>query len=249
MLWCFHFQGSAADTLRIPKLTSAPKVDGNLSDWENQAHSDGWWTLERVTTQPWFNSKTNRLKSELTENSAINDLSGRYFMAWSDSALHFGAVVIDNQIDVNDPAHEPKRWYYKDAVAWFVEWPADTISERFEKGNHGFCFIADTTMPDYGAWWRHGEGNKSYVEEPLPKGDCEFAAALEIQSDGAFKYTIEATISAGLLGPIKPTYGALIRLAVVNCDPDGGAHGGHLIIYGQGDDDSTWTMVILDKSR
>ena len=34
-------------------------------------------------------------------------------------------------------------------------------------------------------------------------------------------------------------------LEIVHTDPDGGDYGGHFLIYGHGDDDSTWGRMVL----
>lgn len=34
-------------------------------------------------------------------------------------------------------------------------------------------------------------------------------------------------------------------LEIVHTDPDGGDYGGHFLIYGRGDDDSTWGLMEL----
>ncbi|MCY3665307.1 MAG: hypothetical protein OXH81_06595 [Gemmatimonadetes bacterium] len=35
------------------------------------------------------------------------------------------------------------------------------------------------------------------------------------------------------------------NMEIVHTDPDGGAYGGHFMIYGNGDDDNTWGRMIL----
>ena len=35
-------------------------------------------------------------------------------------------------------------------------------------------------------------------------------------------------------------------MMIVHCDPDGGEYGGHMLIYGNGDDDATWTKMKLE---
>jgi hypothetical protein len=47
-----------------------------------------------------------------------------------------------------------------------------------------------------------------------------------------------------------PRAGDVYWLQVVHTDPDGGGYGGHILLYGQGDDDSTWArMVLTDPIR
>jgi len=56
----------------------------------------------------------------LKEPPPEEDLQARYYTAWDDKYLYLGAEVKDNVNDVTDPQHEPKRWYYKDAICWFI---------------------------------------------------------------------------------------------------------------------------------
>jgi hypothetical protein len=42
-----------------------------------------------------------------------------------------------------------------------------------------------------------------------------------------------------------PQVGDVWGLEIVHTDPDGGPYGGHFIVYGTGDDDSTWGEAIL----
>ena len=37
----------------------------------------------------------------------------------------------------------------------------------------------------------------------------------------------------------------MYSLEIVHTDPDGGWYGGHFLIYGRGDDDSTWGRMVL----
>jgi hypothetical protein len=42
-----------------------------------------------------------------------------------------------------------------------------------------------------------------------------------------------------------PRVGDVYGLEIVHCDPDGGDYGGHFLIYGRGDADSTWGRMEL----
>jgi hypothetical protein len=42
-----------------------------------------------------------------------------------------------------------------------------------------------------------------------------------------------------------PKIGDEYGLEIVHTDPDGGDYGGHFLIYGKGDDDSTWGTMKL----
>lgn len=223
-------------SILIPLLDSPAVIDGHLGEWKDRAFHDGVWDLHRVSQAPWFDGgKRNRLTTHAEERvSPEDDLSSRYYMAWDSKYLYLGAEVRDNVNDVDDPAHEDKRWYYKDAICWFIEAPQDAKPENFAEGDHAFCFVIDARKPKYGAWWRHGDAKRSYIEEPLKAAEY----AIRMHGRGG-DFTLEARVDlAATLGPRK--LGDECSVEVVHTDPDGGAYGGHLMIWGNGDDDSTW---------
>lgn len=230
----------------IPFLNTLPVVDGDLTDWKHLAFCEGEWDLERLRQSAWFDSTRNRLVRDQNENQSEIDLSTRYYMAWDINFLYFGAEVKDNVNDVFDIMHESKRWYYKDAIAWFVEAPSDDVSEKFGEGDHAFCFVIDTTKPDYGAWWRHGTDKEQYIEEVLPASVVDYEIRMNPWNRSKADYILEArvkmshTLAEGNDFWAKSQVGDTYRMMIVHCDPDGGEYGGHLLIYGRGDDDSTW---------
>lgn len=242
-----------AKTIQVPYLNAAPVVDGDLSEWKAKAFSDGSWDLERLQKCSWYEPKRNRLVVHEGEDDSSPDLSAQYYIAWDEEYLYFGAEVQDNTNDVSESKHAPKRWYYKDAIAWFIEAPRDTIAETFGEGNHGFCFVMDTTMPDYGAWWRHGSKAQNYLEEPLPEGQFAYSITMNPWNQSKGDYIFEAkvahksTLGSGAANWTTPKSGDRYSMMIVHCDPDGGEYGGHLLIYGQGDNDSSWVEIMLYK--
>lgn len=236
----------------VPYLEIQPIIDGDLSEWKTMAFNDGTWDLKRVTGSDWYEPKRNRLTVEAEEDTSKIDLEADYYLAWDESNLYLGAEVTDNINDVTESKHAPKRWYYKDAIAWFIEAPRDTIAEKFGAGDHGFAFVIDTTRPDYGAWWRHGSAEQPYIEEPLGAGQCTYALSMR-ESDGQLHYVLEvkinmaSTLGVGDAAWSTPKIGDVYSMMIVHCDPDGGEYGGHLLIYGKGDDDSSWMEMHLAK--
>ena len=167
--------------IEIPLLEKAPKIDGDLGDWKDYAYHDGVWDIYRVMHAPWFDGGA---RNRLTDHSSFtgkpeprpeDDLAARYYMAWDAKYIYLGAEVRDNVNDVKDPKHEDKRWYFKDAICWFIEAPRDAKSEKFGEGDNAFCFVIDKSRPRYGAWWRHGDATRTYIEEPIPAGAVEYA--------------------------------------------------------------------------
>lgn len=237
--------------LSIPYTTAAIQIDGTLDEWKQTAFCDGWWDLDRLRYASWYDPKRNRLADHGEENTAADDLAARYYIAWSDSFLYLGAEVRDNVNDVSESRHAPKRWYYKDAVTFFIEAPLDTVNETFAGGDHGFAFVIDSTRPDYGAWWRHGTADSSFIEEALPAHAGEYAIRFDPWGRSPADYVLEArialdeTFAEGDPAWTAPKTGDRYRLMIVHCDPDGGEYGGHLLIYGKGDPDESWTEVRL----
>jgi hypothetical protein len=237
--------------LPIPKLEKAPVIDGDLSEWKYVAFTDGLWDMLRIRQTPWYDPNLNRLTDHGNEPPIEEDLQARYYTAWDDTYLYLGAEVRDNVNDVSDPAHEPKRWYFKDAICWFIEAPRESVAKKFGVGDNAFCFVIDAKKPPYGAWWRHGAPGKSYIEEAIPSGAVDYAIHMNPFGRRAGDFILEARVK------MQPTFGTsnprwhpaqlgdIYGMEIVHTDPDGGDYGGHFLIYGRGDDDSTWGSVVL----
>jgi len=234
--------------IRVPRLDKPPVIDGDLTDWKDRSFTDGLWDLARLARTSWFDPAINRLTLHGPEPAPEDDLSARYYIAWDDKHLYLGAEVTDNVNDVADPAHEPKRWYFKDAVCWFIEAPRLRTAKKFGEADNAFCFVIDPSRPDYAAWWRHGSPSRTYIEEPLPKSAVRYAIRMRAPAAG---FVLEASVAmAPTLGASSPQWrppriGDVYGLEIVHTDPDGGGYGGHFLIYGRGDDDSTWGWMEL----
>ncbi|NKB69162.1 MAG: hypothetical protein GKR89_19005 [Candidatus Latescibacteria bacterium] len=241
--------------LHVPRLIDPPLIDGDLSEWKDFSFTDGIWDIYRLRHTPWFEAHRNRLTDHGGEPAPEDDLQARYYIAWDNQYLYMGAEVRDNANDVEDPQHEDKRWYFKDSVCWFIEGPADKAPEWFGQGDNAFCFVADAARPPYAAWWRHGAPNQTYIEEPLPTNAVDYRFTFNPWGDGAADFILEARVDMALtFGHSDPRWslpqiGDAYGLEIVHCDPDGGPYGGHFIIYGTGDDDSTWAPMVLVGPR
>jgi hypothetical protein len=241
--------------IEAPRLESVPTVDGDLSEWREYAHSDGVWDLARLQSTPWYEPARNRLTLHGDESTADDDLQARYYIAWDDTYLYLGAEVRDNANDVSDPAHEPRRWFYKDAICWFIEAPRDNVAASFGEGDNAFCFVADQQRPPYAAWWRHGGPGQTYIEEPLARAATDYAVQMNPWGRSPGDFILEARVNMkstlGVSSPHwhAPRIGDTYGLTIVHTDPDGGDYGGHFLIYGRGDDDSTWSPMKLVPPR
>ena len=237
--------------IRVPQLQRSPTIDGDLSDWKRHAFTDGLWDLARLAQTPWYDPKINRLTDHGNEPAPEEDLAARYYIAWDSEYLYLGAEVMDNLNDTSDPAHEPKRWYYQDAICWFIEAPRTAQSKKFGVADNAFCFVIDPTKPDYGAWWRHGAPGKTYIEEPIPKTAVQYAIRAQPGQKRTGDFVLEARIAMRpTLGAASPEWrtprvGDVYGLEIVHTDPDGGDYGGHFLIYGRGDDDASWGWMEL----
>jgi hypothetical protein len=242
---------SQSDTLLIPQLTEAPEIDGKLEEWKAVAFHDGLWDIHRLRQSSWYEAHRNRLTDHGEDATPTEDLQARYYLAWDAEYLYFGAEVWDNVNDTLPSKPEPRRWYYKDGVSLFVEAPGDEINESFGAGDHGFSFVADPQKPKNGAWWRHGTPDTTYLEEPLPAAAVDYEIRLNPWGRSPGDYVLEAriklseTLATGDPAWTPPEVGHVYRLMLVHCDPDGGGYGGHLLIYGKGDEDESWTPARL----
>lgn len=253
---CLLFASCTAqevETIVIPLLVHAPAIDGDLSDWKQHAFADGEWDLARVQSSPWYEPKRNRLVVDSNEVPGAVDLRAAYYLAWDGRHLYVGAEVHDNVNDVMDAKHEPKRWYYKDAIAFFMEAPRDDVAEKFGEGDHAFCFVMDHSKPDYGAWWRHGSASEAYIEEPIPAHSVDYAIQMNPWGESPADYIFEGRIDVRSTLEVGMESGNAFAenefsFMIVHCDPDGGEYGGHLLIYGKGDNDATWTRMKFEHA-
>jgi hypothetical protein len=235
----------------VPFLETAPKIDGDLSEWKYRAFTDGVWDIFRVAASPWYDPSRNRLTNHGHEPPPEDDLNARYYTAWDHRYLYLGAEVHDNVNDVSDPQHEARRWYFKDAICWFIEAPHHAEPDSFGKGDNAFCFVADPRNPSYGAWWRHGTPLDHYVEEAIPRRSVNYVLRMNPWRQSPGDFILEARVEmATTLGKSDPDWkppriGDRYGIEIVHTDPDGGAYGGHLIIYGTGDNDATWGVMTL----
>src|SRR5262245_50686222 len=77
--------------IRVPRLERQPTIDGDLSEWKRYAFTDGLWDIARLSQTPWYDPAINRLTDHGNEPAPEDDLAARYYLAWDDRFLYFGA--------------------------------------------------------------------------------------------------------------------------------------------------------------
>lgn len=240
-------------TGRIPKIEVPVKIDGDLSEWKTLSFTDGVWDIFRVSKCSWF-CERNRLTRQNPDDMLLDDLSARYYTGWDEKYMYFGAEVKDNFNDVNSPPGLRHKMCFMDAVAWYLEMPADDKNEKFDPEINCLWFIADADKPEHGAFWRHSiKGKESYIFEPMPENAVEYEVTMNPWNRSKADYIIEGKVEmakifkANGLDFKTPKTGDIYRMMIVHTDPDGGDYGGHLLIYGSGDKENTWGKFILSE--
>lgn len=272
IIWSMTFTAAFAHrgpVIEVPKLASKPKIDGDLSDWQAHAWTNGVWDFERMKKQPEFAELVTWARiqdsGEEPPGTALTaaDITGEYFMAWDDEGLYLGVRATDNVHDVSGGSPNPAAWWLKDSCSWYFDVPHDGDGLFVESGDHVFSFVADDTYPAGGAWWRLGELPVPTVTEVIANGsrgwrlsrswlEIPLSAQYRVKIDpGTANYVIEAFVPFDLTWLTTPAIGDTIGgPMIVHTDPDGGPEefGGQLQLLGAGDDDGTWAdMVFVGK--
>ena len=116
-----------------------------------------------------------------------------------------------------------------------------------------FCFTASPEQVAKNAWWRHGAPKQNYIEEPIPAESVDWSVRMNPWGRSTGDFILEARVAmAATFAQSDPRWrppqvGDEYGLEIVHTDPDGGAYGGHFMIYGNGDDDNTWGRMILTE--
>lgn len=257
--------------IEVPKLASKPRIDGDLSDWERFAWTDGVWDIDRMKRQSPPPQVFLEDSGEEPPGTALTkaDLTGQYFMAWDDEGLYLGVRATDNVHDVTSRMGNSATWFLKDGCAWFFDVAHDGDGWFPSPGDHVFAFVADDSYPDGGHWWRLGE-NSPIVATEVRAGLGAFGARgwryslswLEVPGPGLYRvkmgaekgggYAIEAFVPFSAYWLTTPAIGDTIGgPMIVNTDPDGGPSefGGQLMLFGLNDNDATWADMVFVGPR
>jgi len=234
----------------VEKAKHPLSIDGDLDDWTRvrwipvalaAPHSDGTLLNDGITEPPG------------TAGTAA-DLSGEFALQWDDAWIYLAARVYDNVRDIDGGASE--QWWVKDSVSLYLDVPLDGDGYPYIPGDHVFSFVADTTYPDHGRWWRRGEPS-GHQEGPAPP-----ETQLAVRPGEWGDYTLEAAIPMSALTRFTPDWqppfaNRKLGFHFFMTDPDGGpdVFGGQ-VGYGEAwghwkirDDDANWSTLHLLPGR
>jgi hypothetical protein len=239
---------SSAVTVEAPMLSFKPTIDGDLSDWEDFAWTDGVWDLQRLQQQPYFTACSGIFDSgvepEGTPMTAA-DLSGEYFHAWDMDGIYLGVKTTDNVHDTVTSIDDANDWWLKDSCAWYFDVPHDGDGVPYIQGDHVIDFVADDTYPSNGKKWDHGDADGHQRGADLPD-TVQYAVAIDAVSGTS--YVIEAFVPfAETLIAVNPEFQPAVGLTIgggmiVHTDADLGEEdfGGQFCLNSTGDDDGEW---------
>ena len=246
----------------VPKLLFKPTIDGDISEWEEFAFTDGVWDIDRITGQPWFSTATGLLdavndqtnESNEPDGSALgpDDLTTQYWLAWDDEGMWGGVRAQDNVHDVGASNLLPSRWPWRDACSWFVDVMHEGFAEPNVIGHHIWSFVAEYPQREGTHWWRHGEADVENLEVAAPPNVASMARV----GGGNFDadYEIEMFMPwdnmIALSPNFNPSEGWVIGIVVVSTDPDGTTPdggdiqdwGGQYVLWGSGAENGDFTL-------
>lgn len=238
----------------VPELLETVLIDGDLSEWEDFAWTDGTWDLARVQAQAYTTSSSTLLDSGGEPPGTpftAEDLSAEYFLAWHAIGMFFGVRAVDNVHDISSPSGSPAEWQQRDSVAFAFDSRHDGDGNRYRDGDHIFVFVADPSGRSGSVWWRLGESSGAQ-ELTLSRSA---AVAVRFDPDDQRSYVIEALVpftdTFNLTDPaFFPRAGVRVGFSLIHSDSDGGQFdfGGQWQLYGVGSDDGRWGDYILTET-
>ena len=250
--------------IEFPKLPFKPTIDGDISEWEEFAWTDGPWTLDRLQAAPEFSACTG-LRDIVDDQGVSNepdgtattpdDLTSEYWLAWDDEGIWAGVRTIDNVHDVSPSNGLASRWPWKDSCSWYMDMPHDADGGPQAQGDHIWSFVSEVPVIPGNRWWRHGEGDETNIEVPAPANVLHEV----ILGGGAYdvNYEMEMFMPWDNMLALTPSFnvaeGAVFGWTVVQTDPDGttpdggdiGDSGGQFCVWGNGATDEEYADGIL----
>ena len=225
--------------IRVPRLERPPEIDGDLSEWKRNAFNDGLWDIARLAQSPWYDPKINRLTDHGNEPAPEDDLAARYYIAWDSEYLYLGAEVKDNRTSPIPPTSRAS-FTTKTHPFFSARMPQ---AKKFGVADNAFCFVIDHTNPRYAS--RRTRQNLHRRANPEERAAVRHPPATTRRFHPGSPHCDDPTLGVSSPDWQPPRIGDVYGLEIVHTDPDGGDYGGHFLIYGRGDDDSTWGRMEL----
>ena len=170
-------QEQVSKSVVVPRLKKAPKLDGDLSDWEQ-----GCQLRVKFPGEAEFGTPPNKDRFE-----------GTFVLAWDDANLYVGADVLEDEVACEQAAAE---LYKDDAIEMFF----DPAADGFVWGNAADFQIGVSPSGPGGKPQVY-----SWFQKTVPPGS-ELAARTRQTPAGA-EYTVELKIPWAFLGVSDPKAG------------------------------------------
>jgi serine phosphatase RsbU (regulator of sigma subunit)/ligand-binding sensor domain-containing protein len=234
--------------VEIEKTEAPPQIDGDISDWSQVE----WIRLAQDAPNmppeisPWSGLGNDGATEPTGTAGTDADLSGSFALRWNEEWIYLAAQITDNVHDVLGGDRE--QWFLRDGISLYLDVPLDGDGIDCIQGDHSFSFVADSTYPDSGKWWRNGE----IVGEIAPP---ETKLAVELDETG--NYVLEAGIPMSALMEStpqwRPPFGdRMVGFMVIVTDADGkggNPFGGQLVYGGIDDNDANWAILRFRPSK
>lgn len=206
----------ALPTVTIPRVTTPPTIDGDLSDMEDLAsgsisHADRWsGTIE-----------------------GPEDVSGQFFVGYDDEYLYVGVRVVDDVVVCHMPPDEIRNHWHADSVELTIDptGDAENTSTTFKVG-----IFPCTTESFEARASRDADANQGVIERTAPG----MQVASQLLGDG---YTIQTRIAWEDM-PAQPAPGDAIRFNVLIYDADDAERGAANPGANLGKSRSGWASVL-----
>ncbi|MBT7860125.1 MAG: hypothetical protein HN712_07420 [Gemmatimonadetes bacterium] len=230
--------------VEIGHSLNPPRIDGEISDWQDQH----WISLapgpQVGPDAPWWGLRDDGPSEGTPHIAGTNlDLSVSFALQWDEEWIYLAARVTDNTHDVS--GGESHQWWLKDSVSLFLDLALDGDGSAWAPGDHAFSFVADPSYPSDGCWWRHGEerGRREVAAPPQTR------RAVRLEKSG---YVIEAAVPMSVLRRFTPDWhppfeNRTVGFMLLVADPDGGPEpfGGQVTYGGDSDHDAGWAKLRL----
>jgi hypothetical protein len=189
-----------AGTYYLPETANVPVMDGTVdsAEWSDAL------TVSMVLPDTVNNDDGTLVVGNLS--TPASDISGEWYMKWDSQNLYIACVVLDENLDLNNPA--PGPFNGQDCVQFAFN-PGNDQSAIYLQD--AFVYdIAPETSDSAGAWIYKHDGNRSYDPNSV----------IVTSSTDASGYTVECSLPWQWLG-IRGLAGDEIGFGLLLVDFDG----------------------------